>query len=434
MADYSNSELERVVISHFIRFDNSLQLSQELFTSDEAQELYHFVMENKRIIRDIDELWDIWEIDLKRKGLSISTHKKYLENIFLEDRISDEDIEYYLSQIRAFASVRQLYGVYESSFSSLKAGDPLNAIEQLERGINTMKSEYPTEAIYRTDFTEDVGERIINYRQKKKGKVVSKIPTGIKKLDERITGIAPQSLNLIQGETNIGKTFFLQELALQGFRFGLKVLFVTIELNAQVLEARWDARISNLSVDKIDSGRLTHKEEEQWQTRLKGLSKFTKKGGRLGIVAIPEGCTIQSLETELLFRRKKWGADVQMVVIDYLDLMDSGRKTFSEQESQGAIARDLQRLCKIKDVIVWTATQVAGRTYGKSTMDLSDVGYSKKKAMFANLILGISASRDDKEEGALRCQVLKNTIGIKDVTVILSPDYTRGKIDQNNDG
>ena len=433
MADYANNELERTVLSHFIRFDNSLQLSKELFTSDEAQELYKFVTENRRIISDIDELWDIWEIDLKRKGLPIPTHKKYIENIFLEDQISDDDIEYYLDQIRAFASVRQLYGVYESSFSSLKAGDPLNALEQLERGINTMKSEYPTETIYRTDFTEDVGERIINYRQKKKGKIVSKIPTGIKKIDERITGIAPQSLNIIQGETNIGKTFFLQELALQGFRFGLKVLFVTIELNAQVLEARWDARIANLNVDKIDSGRLTHKEEEQWQTRLKGLSKFTKKGGRLGIVAIPEGCTIQSLETELLFRRKKWGSDVEMVVIDYLDLMDSGRKNFTEQEAQGNIARDLQRFCKIKDVIVWTATQVAGRSYGKGQLDLSDVGYSKKKAMFANLFLGISASKDDMEEGALRVKVLKNTVGVKDISVVLSPRYDKGMIDQNND-
>ena len=431
---YGSTEMEMRMISHFLRYDQTLTLRLDYFTSDEARDLFEFVENNRGIVTDMGEFWELWEIDLKRRRLTTKPYRKFLEKLFLETEIPDEQIDYYLQQIKAFAEMRELHPVFEEALKMASQGKPMEARNKLENGLNRLKTDFPDEHIYRSDFIDNFSSRRDDYNKKKEGEIISRVPTGITKLDKRITGVPPMSFNLIQGETNIGKTFILQELAYQAFHYGLKVVFVTVEIPGRLIETRWDSRITDIPFSKLDTGALDKKQEDWWEKRIKDLEEPRKRGGALGTSFIPEGCTIKSMEAEYSYWTKKWNNPPDMFVIDYLDLLESGRKVWSEQESQGAIARDLKHFTQTKDVIVWSATQIAGRSYGKRDHDLSDIGFSKKKAMSANLILSISSDSDDKDSGILFMNVIKNTTGVRNIQVALYTDFSKGKIDIDPQG
>ena len=428
---YADIPLEKRILCHFMK-DNTLGLRTDLFTTDEGRKLFEFVRDNWGMADTVDGWWSLWRLDLRKRGAETPGHRRFLQDVLREEAIPDDHVDSLFDTLKGFAEMRSLFLVYETSLKLAADGDALGARMQLEDGLIQLKSDFPEVSIYREDFVDGFMDRLKEYRRKKTGEVVSRIPTGIEKLDKRIGGVGRMTLNLVQGETNIGKTFVLQELAYQGFLRGLNVLFVSIELRGQLLQTRWDSRLTGVNFGKIDSGAMTLDEEKLWQARMLEVKNETT--GVLTLIALAEGCKISSIEAELTNWENQRDKKIDLVVIDYLDLMLSDRRTHMEQEEQGAIARDLKRFCQLQDIVVWTATQVAGRSYGKSKLDSTDTGFSKKKGMWANLILGISANQEEQEDGILNMTVTKNTIGPKGFQITLYPDFSVSQLDLNPDG
>ncbi len=430
---YANTDLEKKVLSQYIRFDSTIALKVEYFTIWEARQLFQFAQKHHRLADNLDEWWDIWKPQIQRAKGNVEKAHKFLQSLWMEEQESDEKVDYYLEQLRGFAEGRKLRSTYVASIELFDKGMVTEARELLRNDLDEAQKEFGVDVISRSDFIEDFSDRYKSYRRHQRGLDVDKLPTGIAKLDRRITGVPRASLNLIQGESGIGKTFILLELAYRGFVNGFKVLFVTVELRREVIETRWDSRITGIETERIGAGHLDEEEEALWRKRARDLAKMKKKGGRLATAFIPEGCTSLTLESELNYWGEKWGAPVDIFVIDYADLMSSGRKAYSEQETQGAVFRDLKRLCQVHNLVLWTGTQLSGVAYGKRQVGLGDVGYSKKKAHWSNLILGIGADANDKEEGLLPIWVAKNNFGKANFEIILYPDFSKGLIDVDAD-
>ena len=428
---YSNVDLEKRVISFFLRVDSTIPISLDYFTIPEARQLFLFVNENKRLsANSLDDWWSLWKIELQRKYNEVGSHEKFLQSLWIEDVEEEgENISYYIEELKGYAEARSLYTVFSSSIQRYNEGDVTEARRILEDGVLNLKQNFTPQVMSRSDFVEGFADRYKHYGKRKRGEEIAKIPTGIVKLDKKIEGAARASLNFIQGEAGSGKTFILMEIAYQGSINGHNVLFVTVELQRREIEVRWDGRLTGLPYLKIDKGELLKEEEGLWRKRIRNLKKMYEAGGRLATVAIPEGCNILSLESELAFWKEKWGGKIDILVVDYADLMESTRKAGNEQEAQGMVFRDLKRLSQTHDLVVWTASQISGRGYGKRQITQSETGYSFRKNNWANLILGIGADALDKEEGIIRLYVAKNTFGKSGFEVILVPDFERSMID-----
>ena len=427
--DYHNHELEKKVLSHYIRFDSSIPIRLEYLTMDEARELFSFCDTHRKLAKNFREWWEIWSVDLDRKDLPLDVHQKFLRSLWTEDKETPDRIDYYLDQLVGFAEARELYNVYEGSIRLYKEGDVRAARNLLEDGVGRLKRSFSPQAMSRSDFVEDFSDRFTRYKRRKDGEEVSKIPTGISKLDRKIEGVNPASLNFIQGESGRGKTFVLLEIAYGAFCQKLKVLIVTVELRREEIEARLDGRVTGLKYRNLDRGNLTPQEESLWRKRIRDLKKLTKEGARLGEVFIPEGCTVASIEAELDYWEEKWGYKVDMVVLDYADLMETPRKVWSGEERLGCIFKDLKRLSQERDIVVWTASQTSGASYGKRVLTLADTGYSKKKAQWSNLVIGMGSDPDDVANGILRLSISKNTFGPSGGEVVLYTDFSRAMID-----
>ncbi len=428
---YANTDLERRVLSYFVRYDSTIAVELDYFTIPEARQLFLFVRSHRHLAGDnYKDWWRLWEIDLRRKTGDLEVYKKFLQSLWVENVKGEEDkVPYYLEQLKGYAEARVLLEVYTSSIRQYNEGNVVRARQILEDGVVNLRQSFTPTTVSRADFVEAFMERYQRYNRRKKGEELAKIPTGIDKVDHSIDGTARASLNFIQGRSGIGKTFILMEIGYQGSMNGYKVLFVTVELQRREVEVRWDGRITGLPYLQIDKGALRKDEEALWKKRMRDLYKIYKGGGRLAVCFIPEGCNILSLESEIAFWEDRWNDRIDILVVDYADLMDSTRKTYSQEEALGAIFRDLKRLSQTKDMVVWTASQLSGRGYGKKVVTIGDTGYSMKKNHWANLIIGIGDDLTDEEEGIIRLYISKNTFGPSGFEVILVPDFTRGIID-----
>lgn len=432
--DYGNHELEKKALSHYVRFDTSISLRLEYLTMEEARELFSFCTTHRKLAKTFKEWWEIWSIDLDRKGLPLDAHQRFLRSLWTEDEETSEKVDYYLDQLKGFAEARELFTVYQSSIRLYTEGDVTAARQLLEDGVGRLKRDFSPQVMSRSDFVEDFSERFTRYKKRKSGEEVAKIPTGISKLDSKIGGVNPASLNFIQGESGIGKTFVLLEIAYGAFCQKLRVLIITVELRREEIEARLDGRITGLKYRNLDNGNLTPEQENLWRKRIRDLKKLTKEGARLGEVFIPEGCTVASIEAELDYWEERWGYKVDMIVLDYADLMETPRKVFSGEERLGCIFKDLKRLSQVRNIVVWTASQTSGGSYGKRVLTLADTGYSKKKAQWSNLVIGMGSDPDDVANGILRLSISKNTYGPSGGQVVLYTDFSRAMIDVDRGG
>lgn len=425
---YADIELEKLVLSQFIRFDSTLNLSSSYFTTDEAKKLYTFIKKHRKIVKSSEELWDLWSINLVRtNNVDLEKAEKFLQSVYIEDKVSDDLIDYYIEQLKGFAEARILLDIYRKSLREYKNGDVIDARKTLEKGLVTLAQEFPVESISRGEFVSGFADRFNTYNKRKSGEETGRIPTGIKKLDMVINGIAPASVNLIQGETNAGKTFLLQEIAYQSFANLNKVLFITIEMQRIEIETRWDARIAGIEHGKISTGSLNIDQEEYWKSRIREIAIYHQNGGRLATTFIPSHCTVSAIEAEIDYWEEQWNDKIDIVCLDYADLMSSDKKTYSEQDFYGNIFSDLKRLSQTKELAIWTATQFSGKAYNKEITDLADTSYSMKKAFWSNLIINMTTDRND---GIIKLTVVKNTFGKVGAQVVLYSDLGKSLIDK----
>jgi hypothetical protein len=166
---------------------------------------------------------------------------------------------------------------------------------------------------------------------------------------------------------------------------------------------------------------------------MRDMQRAEKKGGRLAISFMPEGATTKVIEREMEYWSNKWKKPIDYIALDYADLLSSHRKSFSQEEIQGNVFRDLKRLIQVNNITLATASQFSLKSYGKAYVDMGDTGYSGKKNHWSNVILNIGESKDDKNDDILRIFVSKNTFGRKNQEIILYTDFDKALIDSISD-
>lgn len=433
---YTDLHLERVVLSQFIRKFCRLfrrQVIKELFTKDIFIEIFEFVYDgNFPPSDDPDEWWKLWRADLSLKGKEPELREKTLRLLWTVNLEDSKRFEYYLTSLKGFAQIREVYSTLEGVVALCREGSAIKAVETLNEGVKKITRKYSYDVLQQIDYISDAVERF-EQMEEAESKEQIRIPTGIKKLDLQIGGgVVIPSLSFVYGETNVGKSFLLQEIAYGGFVGGENVVYITVELSASNIAMRLDSRIGNIEYSKIEKGILSNNERELLEER---ISNLKNRNGNLAVSFIPEGCNIDAVQAVIEYWEDIWGGVVRLVVIDHADLMESTRKSFSEQESHGNIYRDLKRYSHLNNKAIWTAAHTPKASYGKERMEKGDVGYSMKKIQISNLAIGIASGLTDLVERFIRLTVVKNSYyGIPESSILLFPDFSRGILDIGDDG
>ena len=175
------------------------------------------------------------------------------------------------------------------------------------------------------------------------------ISTGIGDLDRVITGLNRSDLILLAARPGMGKTSFALNIARNAACTSKKtVAFFSLEMSKEQLASRLLSTEALISGTKLRTGKLN---DEEWSRLIPASDVLSK--AELYLDDTP-GITITEMKSRL--RRLR---NLDLVVIDYLQLMGSGRRIDNRVQEISEITRNLKILAKEMNVPVITLSQLS---------------------------------------------------------------------------
>ena len=258
--------------------------------------------------------------------------------------------------------------------------------------------------------------------------------TGFTDLDKVTTGLNKADLIIVGARPAMGKTSFALNIARNAaVMAGKKVLFFSLEMTKEQLAQRILSMEARVESYKMRTGEIHDEEWKRLAAATSSLSTCKLYLDDTSLITVPE--------MKARIRRLK---DVDLVVIDYLQLMRGTGRTESRVQEVSEITRSLKLMAKDLGIPVITLAQLSRSTEarGKSHRpQLADLRESGSIEQDADIVLMLyreeyytDGNEDDKnnesEENASRVNiaqviVAKNRHGMtQDVELSWNPDYT----------
>jgi len=181
---------------------------------------------------------------------------------------------------------------------------------------------------------------------------VTGIPTGYPDLDAITAGLQPSDLVILAGRPSQGKTTLAVNIARNAaVLYELPVGFFSLEMSADQLALRFLASEGSLDAHRLRSGILAEAD----------FGKISDAMGRLGEapIFIDDSSSLSVLELRARARRMKRDHDIQLLVIDYLQLMRGNPRSENRQQEISEISRALKALARELDVPVLALSQLS---------------------------------------------------------------------------
>ena len=213
------------------------------------------------------------------------------------------------------------------------------------------------------------------------------VPTGFTELDRLTSGWQSSDLIIIAARPGMGKTAFVLALARNAaVDFKRPIAVFSLEMSNVQLAQRLISMEAEISGSKLRNGQL---EDYEWQQLHSSLEKISEAP-----IFIDDTPGLNVFELRAKCRRLKMQHDIQMIVIDYLQLMTGGHdnnKGNREQEIS-AISRALKGLAKELHVPVIALSQLSravetrGGTKRPMLSDLRESGAIEQDADIVSFI------------------------------------------------
>ncbi|MEZ3444744.1 MAG: replicative DNA helicase [Lachnospiraceae bacterium] len=193
---------------------------------------------------------------------------------------------------------------------------------------------------------------LIEEASKNKGAVTG-IATGFLDLDYKTAGMQPSDLILIAARPSMGKTAFVLNIAQHvAFHDKKSVAVFSLEMSKEQLVNRLLSLESKVNSQAIRTGNM---KDDEWERLIESADVIGRSG--LLIDDTP-GISIGELRSKC--RKFKLEYDIQMIIIDYLQLMSgSGKSSESRQQEISEISRSLKALARELHVPVIALSQLS---------------------------------------------------------------------------
>ncbi|MHB2148990.1 replicative DNA helicase [Calditrichota bacterium LG25] len=210
---------------------------------------------------------------------------------------------------------------------------------------------------------------------------VTGVPSGYTKLDQLTAGLQPSDLVILAGRPSMGKTAFALNLARNAaIDHGIPVGIFSLEMSSDSLAMRLLCTEAKVNIMSVRTGKFTKEE----------MDRLTEHASKLmtAPIFIDDSPAMNVLELRAKARRLKAEHNIQLLVIDYLQLMEG--KGDNRQQEITHISRSLKGIAKELDVPVLALSQLsrAVETRDKSKKpQLSDLRESGSIEQDADVVM-----------------------------------------------
>ena len=227
-------------------------------------------------------------------------------------------------------------------------------------------------------------------------------PTGFSDLDKVLVGMGPGDLILVGARPGMGKTSFTMNVATKVAQYSKKAVCVfSLEMSAEQLASRMLSSEALVDSYALRSGNLSN---DDWEKLARASSMLSECEILIDDTA---GMTVTGMKAKL--RRVK---NLGLVVIDYLQLMQSDRRIDSRVNEVAEISRNLKLLAKDLRVPIITCAQLSRGPESRTDKRpmLSDLRDSGAIEQYADVVMFLY--RDEYYDAADKKDGIQNTAEI----------------------
>ena len=396
--------LDKEAIAHAVE-----SIDETYFYKDSHRLIFISIVE----LFDKHEAADLYTITeaLKKKGQLENAGGAYYLAEIANIVPSSANVEYHLNIVKEKAIARKLINVcnevINSSFEQEKDADQL--LDDAEKAIFEISEKRIKRGFASINpLLHSTFERIEElYHTSRTG--VTGVASGFKKLDEYTAGFQRSDLIVLAGRPSMGKTAFALNLARNAaIDQNVPVGLFSLEMSAESLVLRLLCTEAMVNQTHVRTGKLSADE----------LKRLSQHVGVLGDapIFIDDSPSLNVLQLRSKARRLAAEKNIRMLIVDYLQLMESPREENGQQEIT-KISRSLKALSKELDLPVIALSQLsrAVETRDKSRKpQLSDLRESGAIEQDADVVLfvyrpeyyNIKEFEDTKEPTYNKCEII----------------------------
>ena len=384
----SEIELERAIIGALIIEKDAINqvvdiLVPESFYKEDYKIIYKVIL---ALFKDSEPIDMLTVASRLRKQGELEKIGGSYEIMKLTEKInSASNIEFY-ARIISEAYVRRELIKIASRASSDSYDETLDIFSILGKLEGTLLdiSGASTKKNY-SGMKEIIGNSIKEMEAKKDSKGgITGVPSGLTDLDRLTSGWQKSELIIIAARPAMGKSaLIVSALRNASVEFGIPVALFSLEMSATQLANRMISAEAKIHSEKISRGNLT---VDEWEIMHKNIQRLMDAP-----IFIDDTPALSILDLRAKCRRLKAQENIQMVVIDYLQLMtaSAGSKGNREQEI-AQISRALKNLSKELDVPVIALSQLSRSVEtrgGDKRPQLSDLRESGSIEQDADIVM-----------------------------------------------
>ncbi len=352
----NNTEAEESVIGAMLLDKEAVNTALEIL---KAEDFYKEV--NQEIFKAIISLYNRNEpVDLvtlseelrKRQTLESVGGISYLADLSISV-VSAANTKYYCEIVKEKSILRRLIKSSDEIMSlAYQDNKEVNLIlEKAEKDIFDItqgvhnKGFYPINDVLLRSFSQ------IEERAAKKGELTG-LTTGFVDIDSKLSGLQKSDLILLAARPSMGKTALGINIATNAaIKGGANVAIFSLEMSKEQLAQRIISSTAHVDLQKIISGNLS---EDEWIQVVNSMAPLSKMN-----IFIDDTAGISLMEMKAKCRRMKVEKGIDLVVIDYLQLVETDSKSENRQQEISAISRGLKAIAKEMECPVLALSQLS---------------------------------------------------------------------------
>jgi replicative DNA helicase len=415
MAEVMNTNMEKHYFIYIL--DNPDQFSKVepfFFKNSDIQFVYTVIREEymrseSHIVPSVQQIYSMVKLADQESKISNNVLK-----LLLQSDNTDISDEWLVPRFKGWKIQNQLKGDMMKGIEMIRGIEDIN-YDNIVDVAHKVKGMF-NNVLLVDDDDNDLGEDFDDPESHRQMVAKNNILTGWSNIDNILGGgWSKSTLNVIMGETNVGKSMWLHNIATNAANNGANVLIITLEMaTRKVMKRLGSMRL------KIDSTEYDEKSKDPifMKQRLNNLKSqstvgnlFDSQPGKIFVKKYnTSDCTVTDIDNYVKRFEEVKRLKVGMIVVDYINIMaiEKGQEITNMLYLKGKhLAEGLRRIADKYECTVVTATQTDKAVWGASDIKLGDIPESKAIADTADSVWGIIRNPEMKKNNIYRLKILK---------------------------
>jgi hypothetical protein len=335
--------------------------------------------------------------------------RDYFARIISSPEIEDED---YIKDTSLDFCRRQK--IKEALVKSAGLMNKSNSLDEIGT-IVTSALKLGTDNNYGYDYKLDFEKRFLLKNR-------NPVSSGWERVD-KITqgGLGRGELGVVVAPTGAGKSMALVHLGAMAVKAGLQVIHYTLELSDTVVASRYDSCLTGVPLTSLMD------QKEMILEEVKNIK------GKLIIKEYPTKTASTSVLKNHIKRVVGAGQKVDMIIVDYGDLLKPCVHYKEKRTELETIYEELRAMAQEFVCPVWTASQTNRSGLNAEVVTMESISEAFNKCFVADFICSVSRTVDDKKTNSGRLFIAKNRNGPDGIVMPLYMDTSVVKMEVLND-